>query len=78
METTKFYKGYQTVVPSKIRKELNISPNEIIEWRLNKEKRTVELSFVKKDSIMDLAGIIELDEETNAVDLKHKSQKGEL
>ena len=78
MESTKIYKGYQTVIPSKIRKELNIKENEIVEWKTDKKTRTVTLSFRKKESILDLAGIIEMDEDTNAVELKHKVQRGKL
>jgi bifunctional DNA-binding transcriptional regulator/antitoxin component of YhaV-PrlF toxin-antitoxin module len=78
IESTKMYKGYQTVIPSKIRKELNIKDNEIIDWKSDKNTRTITLSFRKKESIMDLAGIIEMDNETNAVELKHKVQRGKL
>ena len=52
LETIKICNGYQTVVPLKIREELNITSDDIIEWCLNKEKRTVELSFVKKKIVL--------------------------
>jgi len=76
IESTKIYKGYQTVIPSKIRKELNIKNNEIIDWKSDKYTRTITLSFREKESIMDLAGIIEMDDQTDAVELKHKVQRG--
>ena len=78
LESTKLYKGYQIAIPSKIKKELDIKENEIVEWRSDKTTRTITLSFRKKESVMDLAGIIEMDEETNAVELKHNVQRGKL
>lgn len=30
--STKIYKGFQTVVPSEIRKELGVNDTDIIEW----------------------------------------------
>lgn len=57
---------------------MNIKNNEIIEWKSDKDTRTITLSFRKKESIMDLTGIIEMDEQTNAVELKRKVQRGKL
>lgn len=78
IESTKMYKGYQTEIPSKNQKGINIKNNEIIEWKSDKDTRTITLSFRKKESIIDLAGIIEMDEQTNAVELKRKVQRGKL
>ena len=77
MESTKLYKGYQIVIPSKIRKELNIKENEIIEWKSDKNTRTITLSFRKKKSMMDLIGIIS-DEDLDALESCEKASKGEL
>lgn len=78
MESTKMYKGFQTVVPAKIRKELNIKQEEIIDWKSDVDTRTIVLSFREKESIMDLAGIVKMEEETDAVELKRKAQRGKL
>ena len=48
----------------------------MIDWEFDKTSRTITLSFRKKESLMDLAGIISLEDETNAVELKHKLQQG--
>jgi len=46
-EVTNLYKGFQTVVPSKIRKQLNLDLDHVIEWNI-KEDGKVELVFRKK------------------------------
>lgn len=76
--STKIYKGFQTVIPSEIRKELNVKDTDIIEWVVNKKKNNVTVSFRKKASLHDLSGMGKINKVTNAVDLKHKSQKGRL
>lgn len=76
--STKMYKGFQTVVPSEIRNKLNVDDSDIIDWVIDEEKNTVILSFRKKSKLHDLSGKGKLDKATNAVDLKHKSQKGIL
>lgn len=74
----KIYKGFQTVIPSEIRKELDVNDTDIVDWVVNKKNKNVIVSFRKKSSLHDLSGIGKLDKITNAVDLKHKSQKGQL
>jgi bifunctional DNA-binding transcriptional regulator/antitoxin component of YhaV-PrlF toxin-antitoxin module len=37
VETSNLYKGYQTVVPSKIRKKLNLDLNHVLEWNINEK-----------------------------------------
>lgn len=76
--STKIYKGFQTVVPSEIRKELGVNDTDIIEWVVNKKKNNVTVSFRKKSSLHDLSGMGKLDKVTDAVELKHKSQRGQL
>ncbi|MGZ7116749.1 MAG: AbrB/MazE/SpoVT family DNA-binding domain-containing protein [Methanobacterium sp.] len=70
---TKISKGFQTVVPSKIRKKFDIGPGDIIEWKPT--KNGAEISFRKKVSFEDIAGIIE-GPKTDAVELKKKVQRG--
>ncbi|WP_295621990.1 AbrB/MazE/SpoVT family DNA-binding domain-containing protein [uncultured Methanobrevibacter sp.] len=68
--TTKIYKNNQTTIPSKIRKEFNITEDTIIDWELNSDK-TITLTFKsKKSSIMDLVALGKSKERTNAVELK--------
>ena len=53
---TKVYKNNQTTIPSKVRKELNISENSIISWDLNPDK-TITISVKsEKPSVKDLVG----------------------
>jgi AbrB family looped-hinge helix DNA binding protein len=75
---TKISKGYQTVIPSQIRKELNIDANDIMAWEL-KENGKVEINFRKKMSIYDVTGIVKGDPKhpTDAVKLKKKMSRGE-
>lgn len=68
--TTKIYKNNQIIIPSKIRKELNISDNSCVNWILNNDK-TITLKIEnKKPSVKDLIGLGSSDNVTNAVDLK--------
>jgi len=47
-EITHLYKGFQTVVPSQIRKKLNLDLNYILEWDIS-ENGKVEVEFRKKN-----------------------------
>lgn len=73
---TKIYDKYQTVIPSEIRKKLNLSPSDIVEWSLM-DDGSVSLNFRKKMSLDDIIGIIETKEPTNAVKLKKMASRGE-
>lgn len=66
--STKISNGYQTVVPSEIRKKYNIEPHDIIEW--NMTDKGIKISFRKKTHFKDIMGIAESDEITDAVKLK--------
>ncbi len=76
--STKMYKGFQTVVPSEIRSKLHVDNSDIIDWNLDENNNTVIVSFRKKSKLHDLSGKGKINKVTNAVDLKHKSQKGVL
>lgn len=68
--TTKIYKNNQITIPSKIRKELNISKESVINWSLNSDKTITLKVENKKPSVKDLIGLGSSKEVTNAVDLK--------
>ena len=75
--SSKIYKGFQTVIPSKIRNELGITLEDTLNWRIEKDVIIVEVE--KQRPLSDLANFaISLEAETNAVDLKKKSGRGEF
>lgn len=75
--SSKIYKGFQTVIPSKIRKEIGIDIEDTLNWRIENDVIIVEVE--KQRPLTDLARFaISLDEETDAVDLKRKSGRGEF
>lgn len=75
--SSKIYKGFQTVIPSKIRNEIGITLEDTLNWRIEKDVIIVEVE--KQRPLADLAKFaISLDEETDSVDLKKKSGRGEL
>ncbi|MDI6644326.1 MAG: AbrB/MazE/SpoVT family DNA-binding domain-containing protein [Methanobacteriaceae archaeon] len=71
---TKISKGFQTVVPSDIRKKFDVGPGDILEWKSTEEG--AEVRFRKKVTIDDVFGIGD-GPETDAVELKKKLQRGE-
>ena len=75
MITTKLYNRYQTVIPSPIRKKLDIDQDSMIEWVIN-EKGKVELTFRKKISEKDIAGMIKKELPYDAVEIKKRGAKG--
>ncbi|MDR3223624.1 MAG: AbrB/MazE/SpoVT family DNA-binding domain-containing protein [Methanobrevibacter sp.] len=75
ISTTKMYDGYQTVIPSEIRKKLNINNNDILEWNTTKDGKA-EITFRGKKSIKSIIGIAHSEKPTNAVELKKMVQKG--
>ena len=75
--SSKIYKGFQTVIPSKIRDEIGITLEDTLNWRVEKDVIIVEVE--KQRPLSDLAKFaISLDEETDGVDLKRRSGRGEL
>lgn len=75
-EVTNLYKGFQTVVPSKIRKELNLDLDHVVEWNI-KENGKVEVVFRKKTNFMDLKGIVSSKDSTDSVKIQRKIRNGE-
>lgn len=70
---TKISKGFQTVVPSDVRKKFGINPGDIAEWQITEEG--VNISFRKKVTIEDIFGMVD-GPKTDAVELKKKVQRG--
>jgi AbrB family looped-hinge helix DNA binding protein len=75
MAETKISKGFQTVVPAEIRKNFNVGPGDIMEWTTTKDG--VNIKFRKKVSLLDIAGIVDTEDETDTVELKKRVQRGE-
>lgn len=76
MIETKLYRGSQTVVPSAVRKALNVDDDCILQWNINEEKQIAEISFRKKRSLSEIIGIIK-DDGQDSVELKKKISEGE-
>jgi bifunctional DNA-binding transcriptional regulator/antitoxin component of YhaV-PrlF toxin-antitoxin module len=74
--TTKVYKSNQTAIPSDIRKKFNVSPDDIVEWNINKDGKP-ELTFRKKTLLKDVLGLVKEDLPYNAVELKKMASKGQ-
>ena len=65
-------KGYQTVVPAKIRKAHKIMPGDILEW-IDSEKGII-VQPRKKRTLNDIIGLVK--SEGDAVESKKRIQKG--
>ena len=73
LSETKVSSKYQTVVPSKIRKQYDVEPGDILEWE--KTDEGVLVKFRKRRTLKDIIGIISVP--SDAVELKKKIQRGE-
>ncbi len=73
LSETKVSSKYQTVVPSKIRKQYDVEPGDILEWEEADEG--VLVKFRKRRTLKDIIGIISVP--SDAVELKKKIQRGE-
>ena len=77
MVVTKLYKGFQTVVPSEIREELNLTIEDSLDWSIEEGKMVIEIK--RQRPISDLSEFVITDSEaTDAVEIKKKSGRGEL
>lgn len=74
--STKIYKGFQTAIPSEIRKKLKLEVDDIVEWYLD-ESGTVNIEFRKKSNFEDIIGIGKTPHKTDAVKMKKRVSKGE-
>jgi len=74
--STKIYKGFQTVIPSEIRKKLKLEVDDIVEWFLD-EEGSIHVNFRKRSNFEDIMGIAQSEYKTDAVKLKKMASKGE-
>lgn len=72
LSETVISKGYQTVVPARIRKTHKIAPGDILEWVENEKGILVQVR--KKRTLKDIIGIVKT--KGDAVESKKKIQKG--
>jgi AbrB family looped-hinge helix DNA binding protein len=71
---TKISKGFQTVVPKKIREKLGLEPGDSLLWEEKDDSAVVKPR--KKKTLEDITGIISVG--GDAVVSKKKAQRGEL
>ena len=71
---TKIYKNNQTAIPSKIRKECNVGPDDVVEWILDDDGK-ITLNFRKKVTFKQMRGSINIGKKTNAVELEKELYK---
>ena len=75
--SSKIYKGFQTVIPSKIRNELDINLEDTLNWKIEGDLMIIEV--VKQKPLRDLEKFaIYVDKEFDSVELKKKSGRGEF
>lgn len=74
MVLTKVYKGFQTVIPAKIREELNIKQSDLLEWETKEDK--IILRKKEKAELSSIIGIIS-DEKLDSVEATRKAGRGE-
>jgi AbrB family looped-hinge helix DNA binding protein len=72
LSETTISSGYSTVIPAKVRKQLDISPGDILIWDI--EGGELRLRPRKKESLQDIVGIIS--KGGDAVDSKRRIQRG--
>ena len=69
---SKISKGFQTVVPSKIRKKFKIREGDLVEWIDTEDGASVK--FRKQKKLKDIVGIVSTS--SDAVELKKEIQRG--
>lgn len=72
LSETVISKGYQTVVPARIRKTHKILPGDVLEWTENEKGILVQVR--KKRTLKDIIGLVKA--EGDAVESKKSLQKG--
>jgi AbrB family looped-hinge helix DNA binding protein len=70
---TKISEGYSTVLPAEIRKALNLTPGDILQWDINDGIITIQPR--KKVTLMGICGVVSAG--GDAVSDKKKIQSGE-
>ena len=76
--TTNIYKGFQTAIPAEIRDKLNVKDTDTIHWDIDEKNEKVIITFKAKPTLHELSGMGKTDKVTDAIDLKHKSQRGQI
>ncbi len=74
LSETVISKGYQTVVPAKIRKAHKISPGDVLEW--TDTEKGIIVQPRKKRTLKDIIGLVKAEGEGDAVETKKRVQKG--
>ncbi|MDL2246788.1 AbrB/MazE/SpoVT family DNA-binding domain-containing protein [Methanobrevibacter sp. OttesenSCG-928-K11] len=78
MVRTSLYSGFQTVIPAEIRKKLNITLEDSLDWDLD-ENNQIKIKIIKQKNLKDLTKFsINSPKKTNSVDLKRKSARGDF
>ena len=67
---TKIYANNQTVIPSIIRKEFNITKDTIVGWNIDSDGKVILTFKEEMPKISDLVALGKGNKKTNAVDLK--------
>lgn len=75
LSETLISKGYQTVVPAKIRRAYNINAGDVLEW--NQTEKGIIVQPRKKRTFQDITGLIKTEDLPDAVELKKRIQRGE-
>jgi AbrB family looped-hinge helix DNA binding protein len=70
---TKISEGYSTVLPAEIRKTLNLTPGDVLQWSV--EDGLITIKPRKKMTLAGICGVISAG--GNAVNDKKKIQSGE-
>lgn len=65
------YKGFQTTIPSSIRKQLNINLEDTLDMRVENDEIIIKIE--KQESLDEITDLFELEEETNSLELKKES-----
>jgi len=71
---TKISEGYSTVLPAEIRKALNLTPGDILQWDV--EDGIITIQPRKKVTLMGICGVVSSG--GDAVNDKKKIQSGEV
>ncbi len=72
MSKTRISRGYSTVLPSKIRKMLDLKPGDVLEWEV--EDSVIRIVPRRKERLDDIIGLIE--KGGDALDSKRSLQRG--
>ena len=70
---TKISDGYSTVLPAEIRKKLNLTPGDVLQWNI--EDENIIIKPRKRVSLTDICGSISIG--GDAVEEKKKVQSGD-